>query len=1034
MTTFSAHDSTVNSFYLAFYGRPADPAGLKFWSKQLADNNGDLGAITEFFAASEEAQVRFGTDSVAERIAEIYQQLFNRAPEAAGLAFWTKAIENGHASMADVAVSILKGAQGTDAGLASLRQQAVDAFTAQVDAEGSQYDGYASIEAARILVRAVTADASTDDLAALVKAAVSFADTATKNPAVVEAIAVNTTLLALFDTARGKSEPVALAQALADTAKAAAGDPVTLESLLRGGGMDKVLKVMPAKATLQDVVKALAEGGLPAAVDVVYPSTPSTPAPSYKLSFVSVTEAKQDDHGMADTQVDNVTRETVVDVTFGYRGKDLSSSQKYEYSINGGQWVSGSEHIKVDTVANTVTLTGIDLSLGESINPAKSFVIMGEGPIGNLLSNIELRAVRGDETVIDSIKQQIVYDHHAAQPIVTVETSDAAEHFDLGLFTSVPNLNVDGIEPGARVEYALMPHQHGRSPNPQIEWSEEMPIITDDDYYTILVRQIDAAGNISDPRQISFTLDSKAPDTVATMTLGTDSGKQDDGVTNVKDIAIADLENSYTSAWEYRIDGGEWTFGAVNDYSGKAVLSLADQADGTFDIEVRQFDAAGNVGKETGKQSFTFDTTAPDGKFSLDGVEGSSKDDVHVTTLAKADVYFEFSGKPDTGDTFEYQLDGGNWEQLDAQAYDSTTGLLTVGDVDFTAKDRNVTVRVVDVAGNITSSKSTLIDSTFNDVKITGLSPLFGTSGPKLTLKSSDPLSKVDGSKLSLDIMNTGTAVDAPGYFDGKGFNLTGNTLTLDDTPGLNLYQLGWEDGAFTTTKGDAVSAGSALFVAGKIASVSLPGYAIESLFMVGESGINEANDKRVNTAFIGQKDVDATIHSGDGHDVIVDNGSKLTLSYDELSNTLSDVVFGFDSSKGNASDIDKIVLGGRIAERFNSNHDNSLEWGTATPVSKYKPLPGIEAVELTNLTAKAFVALAGGDPLGALNAALDVSGFGIGDGLLILGTYQDQSILLSYVSKDSNGKVDEGELVTIAIYAQGAVDTDDIVLVGLPD
>ncbi|RNF29084.1 hypothetical protein NM04_19775, partial [Massilia aurea] len=239
MSTFSTYDSTVNSFYLAFYGRPADPAGLKFWSQQLANNDGDLGAITQAFATSEEAQIRFGTDSVNDRIAEIYQQLFNRAPDATGLEYWTDVVAKGHASMADVAVAILSGAQGSDSTLSQLRQQAADAFTAAVEADGTEYSGYASIEAARILVRGVTADATAADLDVLVKAAVSFADTATKNPQVVEAIAVNTTLLALFDTTRGTSEPVGLAQALADTAKAAAGDPVTLDSLLRGGGMDK---------------------------------------------------------------------------------------------------------------------------------------------------------------------------------------------------------------------------------------------------------------------------------------------------------------------------------------------------------------------------------------------------------------------------------------------------------------------------------------------------------------------------------------------------------------------------------------------------------------------------------------------------------------------------------------------------------------------------------------------------------------------------------------------------------------------------
>src|SRR5690606_10020162 len=134
---------------------------------------------------------------------------------------------------------------------------------------------------------------------------------------------------------RGTGDPVALARALADTAKAAAGDPVTLESLLRGGGMDKVLKVMPAAATLEDVVEALGKGGLPAAIEVVYP-TPrpseggSAPEPvgKLKLEFHAVTQ------GPGDTSVDNVTNLQKPSVAFVYSGRELRPGERFEYSLD----------------------------------------------------------------------------------------------------------------------------------------------------------------------------------------------------------------------------------------------------------------------------------------------------------------------------------------------------------------------------------------------------------------------------------------------------------------------------------------------------------------------------------------------------------------------------------------------------------------------------------------------------------------------------------------------------------------------------
>lgn len=49
----NTYASSINSFYLAYYGRPADAAGLEFWSNQLARSNGDFSVLIDAFAHSE---------------------------------------------------------------------------------------------------------------------------------------------------------------------------------------------------------------------------------------------------------------------------------------------------------------------------------------------------------------------------------------------------------------------------------------------------------------------------------------------------------------------------------------------------------------------------------------------------------------------------------------------------------------------------------------------------------------------------------------------------------------------------------------------------------------------------------------------------------------------------------------------------------------------------------------------------------------------------------------------------------------------
>jgi hypothetical protein len=637
MSTFSTYDSTVNSFYLAFYGRPADPAGLKFWTEQLANNNGELGAITQAFATSEEAQVRFGTDSVNDRIAEIYQQLFNRAPDADGLAYWTGVIERGNASMADVAVAILKGARDSDATLSQLRQQAADAFTAEVEAGGTQYSGYASIEAARVLVRAVTADATAADMDVLVKAAVSFADTATKNPQVVEAIAVNTTLLALFDSARGVKEPVALAKALADTAKAAAGDPVTLESLLRGGGMDKVLKVMPANATLKDVVDALAKGGLPAAVEVVYPtapSTPSVPSPTFSLEL-SFETVKQGDFDL--NLKDNITNQSTADVTFSYVGRDLRAGQHFEYSLDGVNY--SDKNVETDAATNTVVLKGVqlghpqhittfgspDMSVTTPVLPVPNLPIFPLPTLPTLptlpnvpnvpnldpfnkVTTIFVRAVDSSGASTKPFVQKIVYDGFVTQPLVALKNDTF--HKQLGnntdLVTKDGSLDVTNVEPGAKVDYVVISHigpsgLPTSDPNSNSNTGVDQPPVNaewtkapqyEQGLNTVWVRVTDIAGNQSF-RKFDFTLDSVAPKT-PTIEL---HGNSSTSATPVQ-IDISGLEDGPDSAWEYSLDGGStWMTGNQAVIEGETTLTVTNV--GTSNVVVRQFDQAGNVSEQT---------------------------------------------------------------------------------------------------------------------------------------------------------------------------------------------------------------------------------------------------------------------------------------------------------------------------------------------------------------------------------------------------------------------------------------------------
>lgn len=79
----------IYRLYQAAFDRVPDLGGLGYWIAQR-DKGTSLDAIAAGFAASAEFHAMMGeTPSGAEVAAQLYQHVLHRAPDAAGLAYWT---------------------------------------------------------------------------------------------------------------------------------------------------------------------------------------------------------------------------------------------------------------------------------------------------------------------------------------------------------------------------------------------------------------------------------------------------------------------------------------------------------------------------------------------------------------------------------------------------------------------------------------------------------------------------------------------------------------------------------------------------------------------------------------------------------------------------------------------------------------------------------------------------------------------------------------------------------------------------------
>ncbi len=141
--------------YLAYFGRPVDATGLTFLANKTEAQ------VTAAFDASKESQDLYGLNLQA-KINAIYQNLFNRDAEVSGLQYWTTLVATGRVSAPAAALSILKGALGTDAQAVYNKLVVSNAFSLALDtaAEVAGYAGLAAAQSARSYVAGVGSTAS----------------------------------------------------------------------------------------------------------------------------------------------------------------------------------------------------------------------------------------------------------------------------------------------------------------------------------------------------------------------------------------------------------------------------------------------------------------------------------------------------------------------------------------------------------------------------------------------------------------------------------------------------------------------------------------------------------------------------------------------------------------------------------------------------------------------------------------------------------------------------------------------------------
>ncbi|MFZ6770799.1 DUF4214 domain-containing protein [Undibacterium sp. Di26W] len=135
----SAND--IQNLYIAYFNRPADVAGLAYWTSGNQVNFTPV-QIAQLFSKQVEYASIFSGLSTKQTVNALYRNLFGHDADPGGLTYWIGQMDNGTFTIGQVAIAILAGAIDTDAISVAAKLAAANSFTSKMAVNTSLQAAY----------------------------------------------------------------------------------------------------------------------------------------------------------------------------------------------------------------------------------------------------------------------------------------------------------------------------------------------------------------------------------------------------------------------------------------------------------------------------------------------------------------------------------------------------------------------------------------------------------------------------------------------------------------------------------------------------------------------------------------------------------------------------------------------------------------------------------------------------------------------------------------------------------------------------